>query len=833
MANIVYDLSGTAGLVERYQGDLNSTSASPHLRYIGNSGQLADGIYNPLKKYGYMSPANGTFTTLSGTIADGINSIQYEAEEDVVYLSEEGQNILQLSLLSDTSVANYLTTVDSGDTIKDMLLYEVNGRKAIIYAIDSGDTAYEIDPLALSSTEPDEYFGGVGGMYVGFKMLGSTNDDLAIETNKTVFLTDVQVSTDSEENSIDNGTNYSRKLSQPFSTDLITSKTIDQVGLFLIRTSGTGAGITLKLSIQTEADRNTSPYTYRGAWVTATGYSVNDTVLKGSITFTCIRAHTSGGTTEPEVGSATEDYWQRFGAPSGTEVASATVSATILPTDDSSNLPGFSATTKANLMTLDRTWFNFNSTVLSPNTIYWLVLEESGTNMTASDVVGWGSSVNDTATYVVGTEGDSAKYYSPTTSGSGGLAAANQWLNTNVNDQGSVESRDFQFGFDRFDYWTRDLINGHFIQDTGQRTFLHLSDNGLIYWVVGNSIHTIDGSIVGGLIGNAVKNILVFPSYLNIVDITESGTRQYIAIQTSEYTNSDDDRTYGARRAGIFLWDKRSQAVGNSDFLYIPGVKEIKKIFISANGTLKIICVNNSDFTEIRGYSNGTFPLLQSLDKNAYPAHRRGLTELNNLSVWLGQNGIIYGYGSVAPGQPDALFKLGDMSVQANAGLSVGPIMVGHEYATAPRLAMLMGWTDSDPSYIVQKWYPNGEGTIDSLAQTAINGNIYTKVDYLPRLSLGRSLTIYCSPVSTTTGTTIATIKLYKNQESSPFSTKTITDTEAAKGYISIDINKPNMNAFQFEIEHSANALGGTTEFEPSIGLFEYEQTGTHTHDNG
>ncbi len=50
-------------------------------------------------------------------------------------------------------------------------------------------------------------------------------------------------------------------------------------------------------------------YNLRGAWLTATGYVVDDAVTNGGETYVCILDHTSGAGDEPGVGGSWTTYW--------------------------------------------------------------------------------------------------------------------------------------------------------------------------------------------------------------------------------------------------------------------------------------------------------------------------------------------------------------------------------------------------------------------------------------------------------------------------------------------------------------------------------------------
>lgn len=815
MAKLTFDLSGIGGLVERHQGDLNDTSPKPHLRYIGGDGQLADGIFNPMKRYGYMSPANNSYVSMTGTIASAINSMVYDGESDIMYIAED-ENILKLDGLDDTSVSNYIG-ITAGDDIKDMVMYEINGKKALFYVIDSND-AYEENPTT-------EYI--TGGMYVGFKTIDTSEGAVPLNVPEYVRTSGVGISNKVvDAGSVSFGALKYRKLAQAFSADDILGRTVSGVRLLLSREAGTGAGITIKVSIQANATASTGAFTSRGAWSNAvTDYNENDTVTSSSVTWQCIKAHSAAAEAndEPGVGSNWEEFWNFFGAPDGTELASQTISL--------SAIENYATTSSTNtLRSEDRTEFLFSSNItLTAGAKYWIVVEESGSVMTASDECAWLSTTNGNYSYA-----EQAKGYDTSTD-------PDSWRDINPNgdtvDGVTVtnhDNYDFEIFSNRVDNLTQTDMRGNFGVETGQRTFLHVSENGLLYWVVGNKIHTINGSITGGTSGVANENVLQFADYVTVPDLAETRSRMYIAIQSSNITTLTDPRTYTANKIGVFVWDKRSTVLGSTDFYPCPGAKEIKSLFQCSDGSVRAITVGNSGFTEIRGINGNQFAVMHTLEKDGYPRTRNAVSQLVDMSVWLGYNGIFYGYGAVAPGEKDALYKLGTMAANATGTLTTGALLVGNEYASAPQQAVFFSWTDGSGSpYKLQKWYPNGEGTLNSVVQVGHVGDIYTVVKYLPELAKLNTITVYCAPTANSAATTIATAKIYINQSSTVKFTKTITQAQAARGYIHWELNQPNVNSIQIEFEPSTSQTLGSDDFMPSVAIVDYSPTTTRTPDGG
>lgn len=782
MAKLTLDLSGKGGLVERYQGDLNDTSSQPQLRYLGQDGQMAEGIYNSFKEYGYLNPANDVYATLTGTVSAAINSIQYDAENDNVYLSEEGENVLTLSSLSDTSLSNYFS-VSSGSTIKDMVLYEISQSKALIFALDSGNTT--------------------DGMSLGFKILDSTN---ALDTlEKDVVTESSQTNNWQIVTAGDEATLKFRKYCQSFNADDCSSLFASGFELALEWDDiATPSGVTVQVSIQANSDRDSGVYSYQGTWADATAYSVNDTVTYNSVDYACISAHTSTEATDrPSTGSNWENIWTVFrGAPDGTAIRSATVTADELPEDTGSGISNY-------------TRFDFASSFkMTAGEQYWIVVEESGSNLATNEFIEVIGSVNNQGIY-------STEIMMGYVTG-----ATDYWDNINLN-KNQYETMHFTVYTDYAEDWSSTSATGSFAETTGQDSSLFVADNALLYWQVGRDIHTADGGGTGGALGRVNQNVLAFPSYINIVDIAETRSRMYFGVQTSDKTTSSDGRTFPANKIGIYVWNRRSQILGGSDFYAAPGAREIKKVFLSSDGSVKAITIGNSGFTEIRGISGNQFAVIHTLEKNAYPSSKRGLSQVDQLSMWLGANGLWYAFGSIVPGEPQRLYKIGDMTGEANSGLVTGPILIGHEEASEPRMSVVFGWEDSDPSYIVQKWYPNGDGTINSVAQTGNSGNVYTQAIPLPPLSNIRYIYIMGAPTSTDNTDDIVNVKIYFNQSTTPWATKNITKADMNKGYFEIPVNKQNINFVQVEIEWPTDETLGADTFRPSFAVVDYDPVET------
>lgn len=149
MAKLNIDLSGIGGLAPRFWGDYDRTIATPELRILGADNQMADGIYNPFRKYGYMSPSNGTFGAITfsgGTFDAMMGSSFYDGINDDFYFAERGRQLFKGDTLDDTELA---LSVDLGanNTIHDLEAYTINTVRKLFVIYDKNGTM----DIAISS----------------------------------------------------------------------------------------------------------------------------------------------------------------------------------------------------------------------------------------------------------------------------------------------------------------------------------------------------------------------------------------------------------------------------------------------------------------------------------------------------------------------------------------------------------------------------------------------------------------------------------------------------------------------------------------------------------
>lgn len=390
-------------------------------------------------------------------------------------------------------------------------------------------------------------------------------------------------------------------------------------------------------------------------------------------------------------------------------------------------------------------------------------------------------------------------------------------------------------------------IKDEYIHSSSDYNFLRNADNGFTYLFTGNKISKIDNSVTGGKEGNFLKNVILFPDYFTITDAVDYRGFLYVALHetiVSQSTISPDTRP---RRCGVFIWDRVSTSFDNTNYIYLPGVKEIRKIYISPDQVIKMIVVSENGLTEVRefGYNDSgasIYRTIKTLGVGAYPKYPDGLTTVGDMVVWLANDAYVY---SEKGGDIVQLHKVSqsiDTSADSKSNLiSSGALLYGdgtgydttgfNEY----KRNIAFSYKNSSGVY-VKNLSLLDKYNIDNSFLFPMQGDVYSAVTILPVTSVLRSIRILNLPYITESTSTLATIKVYFNQSTNPTMpyglTKTITAKDAAKGYIEIKIDKPNIHAVQVEVEWATDVALSYNPYTPSVAIITYDETKTSSPDN-
>lgn len=365
--------------------------------------------------------------------------------------------------------------------------------------------------------------------------------------------------------------------------------------------------------------------------------------------------------------------------------------------------------------------------------------------------------------------------------------------------------------------------------------FMRVADNGFAYLLMDNQVHKIDGTSTGGANGTITANALLFPTDFQIVDGIDYRGFMFLAIhQNTDGIRGGESVRVLNSKVGVYIWDRLTTVVNTRDFIPLEGVKEIRNMYVSPQGDLRLVVVNSERTTEIRQYTGAKFEIIEEVGLSAYPQFHDSLEVVSNSTMWLGIDGNIYAHGKISFRDNESIYKIGNLpEATAGSGIQTGAILFGGsntDSSTAgfkiTKNGLFMSYIDSSSNKDVVEWDIYGTGA-DGVSALQEQGDVYTIVKLLPQMSTLTNAEIYCFPIGTTGSSTAATIKFYANQSSTAFKTKTVTRDEASRGYVNVELNKPFVNSLQIEIEFSSSTAIGTSDFAPSTAVINYEPTRT------
>lgn len=403
-------------------------------------------------------------------------------------------------------------------------------------------------------------------------------------------------------------------------------------------------------------------------------------------------------------------------------------------------------------------------------------------------------------------------------------------------------------GFGTETRWLTDVA-GTFVGTGSDYNFIRVADNGFAYLFAQNAVHKIDGTSTGGVNGTVTKNVILFPKYFNVVDAVDYRSRMYMAVHQYTTNVSDTGLNNSIGKTGIFVWNRVSTQFNNTDFIELPGVREIKKIYISPDQVLKLIVIAESGLTEIREYgyndSGGVvFRVVKKLGIGAFPQYPDSVIGASDKTLWLANDGVMY---SELGGSVVALHSVKNPGVTTDSlvnNIKSGAIMYGSAIDTADsgyrsnKQAVVLNYTDrtSGLNWTVRV-VPFDRKDGNNNNQAVGRGDVYTCVQMLPVTAKLTNIRVYNLPITGTGESSIATVKVYYNQGTSAVHptgiTKTITRNEAKRGYVDFRINKQNIHAVQIEVEwNTSEPLSGDT-YLPSVAVISYDTTTTQSPDHG
>lgn len=360
--------------------------------------------------------------------------------------------------------------------------------------------------------------------------------------------------------------------------------------------------------------------------------------------------------------------------------------------------------------------------------------------------------------------------------------------------------------------------------------------DGFLYVLNKNFVHRIDGTVLGGANGTVYQSILTAPTYFNFSHGLDFRNNLYLVIQRNnlyQSLTSSSQSSNSNTECGVYIWNRQNTFFNTSDYIQLKGVREIRSIHISPKNTVRIFCISSNGTPQLREFNGNYFVVIREFDSGAFPMVEDAVVVNGNFTTWLGINGRMYTYGTDRPGAKEALSIILQLPSVQNTGSivycdnashgAVGNATEGVSNQSPEGIFIYY----NDGTRRIAKAYPNSPYSVDSTTPTKSIGDIFTPVKFLPALSTVHHVNIFMLPRPVTGTTTSATLKFYFNQSGTASITKTVNYNDLAKGYLSIELNKPYINSIQMEIEHDVAISFGTADFCPSYCEVIYEPTNT------
>ena len=396
--------------------------------------------------------------------------------------------------------------------------------------------------------------------------------------------------------------------------------------------------------------------------------------------------------------------------------------------------------------------------------------------------------------------------------------------------------------------WLASSAIGGFLQTLeSDYAFMRTADNGFAYIFADNHIHKVDGTITGGVDGTVTKDVVLFPDYFRITDAIDYRSRLYTVVHQYPVDVATTTLDTYTGNCGVYVWNRVSTQFSGADYVQLPGVREIKRIYATPDGELKLLVIADNGLVQVRqfGYNESggvVFGVEKTLGIGAFPQFADGLTSAGDKTIWIANDGKLYSQKGTAVTQLFQVKAPGVTSATLATNIGTGALFYGSGDETASngyrsnKQALTFSYLDSATQYL-KKIYPfdltNGSNTAQAQAQ----GDVYTGVNLIPMTSDMKNIRVYNFPTTGTGTDIIATLKIYFNQSTTASKpdgmTKSITKDEAKRGYVDFKINQQYINAVQIEVEWSTSENLGVDTYLPSVAVVSHEASETQSPDNG
>lgn len=775
MSKLPIDLTGSKGLAPHFYGDRPYIASRPNLRYQGQDGQMAEGIFNPFTFFGYMAPANNTTKACTGTtsflLSSGlvIPSRLAVNSTDAIFFSDESTGgtahgkVVNLDTATDTSLDTILTLSGAEAIPTFHITYgtaTIDGIGVGILVNPSGSTM----PTVASAVQGEAASGS-----------SITKSVTVSGANKALYV----LAWNRDPTTVNNATGAT------WDGNAMTSVSFG--------TYSPSGGVKIAYSIF----RYTAPASITGDVVVSWAGSENN------LGVICIVVNDANQTT-PFTGNTID-----------TESNAAEFQFTIAETGSNQlRLVTFLTETTTHSPSGDWQTEVLNDTDTSGRFSTW--------KFTLATQF---SRLEDMVVYQINVEPKI-------------LFTKRNTVSDNFNSIG-IADLDFSNVDEDWSY----AIHNFTLSGSNRATFVR-ADNNTLYVLDGASVHSIDGTVLGGTNGSITEDVLQFlgggaigGDVARVIDGVDTRGRIWFGVHIYANFDARENSFSGITTPqfiGVYVWDRISGVAGMQDYVSISGAKEFKSMHLLGNEPA-CFTISTEGYTQLRKWDGSGFAVVQTLGKLAYPNFQKHSVYEDGQSImWLGNDGKVYVYGRLEGNDVDALYIIGDMEDHITAASTFtesGVLIPANATETVtsgnePRtLGFYLSFSDSGGNHL-KKWYPYGFNEIATVAQKAKSGDVYSKVELLPGMSQVNDLVVRCAPTDSAGSTTIATIKVYLNNSATAFVSKSVTTLEASRGYVRVPLNgKKPVNTIQIEIEWSESETLSKDTFLPYMAILDYTET--------
>jgi hypothetical protein len=374
--------------------------------------------------------------------------------------------------------------------------------------------------------------------------------------------------------------------------------------------------------------------------------------------------------------------------------------------------------------------------------------------------------------------------------------------------------------------WLSGTVSGAFSNDLVGDAWMNVADNGFAYLFMENQVYKIDGTIATGGTNGTISSALLFPNGYKMVDSLDYRGNIFIGIHNYPNDTRNNNPSFipsGKLEVGVYIWNRSTTVSSGADYIPLSGFKEIKKIFLSPSGKVRVIAIDDTGYTHILQYGGSDFQPIFKVGYNAYPTHRDSVSSFGHITTWFGHDGVLYMYGSINPGDEECLYKLYHVAVASTTG---GVILTSPGTSTTPP-ALYITYQASGGT-LTNSRLKIFTITSQAASDVTAGGTITFPLKYIPKLSTVNFIRIFGVPSATTGSTTIATINIFLNQSTTQWASKTVTLDQWSRGYIDIPVDKPYVNSIQLDLVYASGLTIGTSDFAPAYAEVDYTPTETN-----